>query len=191
MIVAAFGVLGVSQYREKRLVADVKAAQADMRIFALAINTYQMEEGAYPPPDAGGRASRTGGRLPIGLTTPVAYVNRLLTDPFDPAGAGEPLFYVRREDGATTGTGGDTAFDGFVRDHLGEPVGDVDYVFWGQGPDGDEDTMETGEGVWRTVRYDPTNGSDSDGDLHFWGPAIGIRRNPYLGTAAAGRGGLR
>lgn len=160
-------------------------------MFALAVNTYQSEEGAYPPADLASDGERISGLLPTALTTPVAYSSRLLTDPFDRDGSDSPYFYLRREDARTTGTATDERFDAFVRDSIGEPVTDVEYVFWGRGPDRDLDTVETPDGMWKTVRYDPTNGSDSDGDLHFWGPAIGIRRNPYLGTPAAGRGGLR
>jgi hypothetical protein len=189
-LIAVFFVAGQKIYRERRLIAASERLKADMQMFALGINTYQTEEGAYPVPETPVEPGiRTAHRVPATLTSPVAYVNRLMTDPFAGGDTGEVLRYIRKDDTATSG--GDLEFEAFVRDSIGDPVQGVDYVFWSRGPDGDLDSQVRAEGKIRTVRYDPTNGAKSDGDLLFWGPAIGVRRNPYLGTAAAGRGGLQ
>lgn len=189
-LILVFLLFGLRTYRERRVIARADRLKEDMRTFALALNTYQKEEGAWPPPamhpEPEGRA---GQRLSPALTTPVAYSNRLMSDPFVPEGEPEVLNYIRREDGPTTGA--DPLFNAFVLDHIGGPVRDVDYVFWSRGPDGDLDTRPSEGERMTTVRYDPTNGARSDGDLIFWGPVVGIRRNPYVGTAAAGLGPLR
>lgn len=188
VLVLAFALFGLRTHRERRVIAQSERLKEDMRFFALAINTYRNEEGGYPPP--GDAATRVDAPLPNSLTTPIAYVNRLMTDPFRPAAEGEPILrYLRRGDEITTGS--DVLFDAFVRDQIGDPVEDVTYVFWSRGPDGDFDTQNPAGNRIESFRYDPTNGARSNGDLIFWGPAIGVRRNPYLGTSAEGLGPLQ
>lgn len=182
-LVLGFLLLGLRTYRERRVIAQSDRMKEDMQLFAFAINTFRNEEGAYPLPE--GNAEGFGAFLPVSLTTPVAYATHLLTDPFQPeSDRHEVLRYLRRRDEGTTA--GESDFDAFVREQIGGPVEDVDYVFWSRGPDGDLDTQRLPEMKINSVRYDPTNGARSNGDLFFWGPAIGVRRNPYLGTAAAG-----
>ncbi len=190
VIAIPFLVFGIKTYRERRIIATSDRLKADMQIFALGINTYHAEEGIYPAPETSGdAASGSHPHLPTSLTSPIAYVSRLMTDPFAAEGELNLLGYLRRDDSPTTGS--DHVFDAFVLAGIGEPVRDVDYVFWSRGPDGDLDSQIDPDRGMSVVRYDPTNGAHSNGDLLFWGPAIGVRRNPYVGTAGAGRGGLQ
>lgn len=183
VLVLAFLLFGLRTYRERRVIAQSARLKEDMQIFALAINTYRNEEGVYPVADTS--ANGFGAFIPSSMTTPIPYSNRLMTDPFDPGPhSDQVLRYLKRLDGLTTA--GPSRFDRLVREQIGGPVEDVDYVFWSRGPDGDMDTRSSGGEHIDSMRYDPTNGARSNGDLLFWGPAIGIRRNPYLGTAAAG-----
>lgn len=191
-----FAVFGFRQYTQRTIGTRAERLKADMRMLALAINTYQTEQGGYPPPAfaAAKPASRFDGRLSPALTTPVGYLNRLMEDPYagdaDRGPASPVTFqYLRRDDGITTGS--DAVFDAFILRHLAPPASHVDYIFWSRGPDADADVVLDAGGAVRSLQYDPTNGGASDGDIIFFGPAIGFRRNPYAGTAAAGRGNLR
>lgn len=190
-IVAVFLAIGLWQYRERRHISEVESFRDDMGTIALALNTYQNEQGVFPVPDFGPdhSASYLAGRFPSSLTTPIAYINRLPRDRYESPDAPPGFHYMRRNDKATTG--GDPVLDGFVLSQIGEPAHDVDYVIWSPGPDLDTDTVEDASGAIRSMAYDPTNGARSNGDLLFWGPAIGVRRNPYAGTSAAGAGDLR
>ncbi len=190
VMVIPFLIFGIKTYRERKIIATSDRLKADMQILALGINTYHAEEGVYPVPEmSGDSASRALPHLPSSLTSPIAYANRLMADPFAAQGESGFLGYLRRDDSLTTGS--DHEFDAFVLAGIGEPVRDVDYVFWSRGPDGDMDSQINPDRGMSVIRYDPTNGAQSNGDLLFWGPAIGVRRNPYVGTAGAGRGGLQ
>jgi hypothetical protein len=191
VIVTIFLLLGAAQYRERRTISGTAQYRENLRMLALALNAYRSEQGVYPParPHAAEPNSRLAARLSDALTTPVSYTNRLLPDIYATEEDDPALLYLLRQNADENI--GDPFFDALVRHYIGEPVAEVEYALFSRGPNGNLDLHIGTEGSPQGVAYDPTNGSRSRGDIVFWGPSVGFRRNPYAGTAAAGRGGLQ
>ena len=121
----------------------ISRSKADLQVIEVALESYYVDHQSYP-----GSINE--------LTTPVAYLNKKLTDPFS-SNREEPYFYYAGPDITSKKT----------------------YFFLaGRGPDGklgiNGDTSQykyyvpdknyTAAGI---IVYDPTNGTTSDGDIIF------------------------
>jgi hypothetical protein len=189
LIVAAlaFGCEG-REAREEREAAevqtDVRQAVTDMRSIAVALEAYFIDNNGYPPHIAGDQPGafahdhpamanvftfrvRVAGEFTQMLTTPLAYIDRFLPDPFNErAGSGPaPSFAYYTDCG---------------REIPGERRLGAGWIVWSMGPDGDFDlTRENVEELYTSfiaqpsrelltsgATYDPSNGLRSSGDVY-------------------------
>lgn len=166
-IVAA---IAIPNFVEARSRAQVSRAKADMRSLATALESYSIDTNAYPAstldPERSvyGAAAAPGGAMAgipglerpraglMTLTTPVTYITRIPTDPFGPEEL--PLPYWSPDGGQPS------------------------WILWSAGPDAVYDL--TGQNIQQVLdetgaisinafllqkTYDPTNGTDSSGDI--------------------------
>ncbi len=149
---------------DKGLQARVDRANNNMRLLAVALECYYIDNNTYPPAmDSRGNLVCNSQSFSIGytpwlLTTPTAYVESLPYDPFNPG-----MYY-----------------------HLGVNYLQV-WIMTSHGPDHDQDMQDQpyvdpklqGWGQIREylsqysgtyVEYDPTNGTYSSGDIFRTGP---------------------
>lgn len=172
----------------KPIRGPVSRARTNMRYIALALENYVVDSHVYPPmhsfdassfdPErihrrggAGLSFIEPGGNGVSGLTTPLAYVTSLLSDPFAPI-EGMPFAYWAPANGraeVNPADGGTTV--GWI---LISPGPDEDYnltpadlptaydpIHSGQ----PSDVLLAGGGARGAYTYDPTNGIVSAGDL--------------------------
>lgn len=124
--------------------------RADMRIVAIGLRDYRNDHGQWPAPSSipGDRIPR----VPLVMTTPVAYVSYLMADPFqaDIQSARRTLAYVPWQDTfVLLSFGPDRLLDTplATRSKLPQPPNASEYL---------------------NLTYDPTNGLRSSGDLFRW-----------------------
>jgi hypothetical protein len=127
-------------------------------------------------------------KMPVRLTTPIAYITSLSNDVFrNLAEKGETYLPYHYSDRAYaelfSEEAGTAEYDAFVFAILGRVNRGVQWYFLSHGPDNDHDAGPsgggtpglpghiTGEGV---AQYDPTNGTLSSGDIVFMGPGVGL-----------------
>lgn len=182
-IIAVLAAIAVPNFLESQTRAKVSRAAADMRTLATAVEAYRLDNNSYPvyaaitglSPDAPVQdpAASTGddyfevlSRRPgLCLTTPVAYITAIASDPFagrysgtGPAALVQDFAYKNARFNAQL-------FVGVPEPWLG-PGGSRFIAAWGEwrlvsaGPDLDR-TVD----IKRNRVYDPTNGSVSDGDI--------------------------
>jgi len=83
-IIAILAAIAVPNFLEAQVRAKVSRAKADMRSLATAIESYYIDHNSYPPDgdDRGDFQFDSAARLK-GVTTPIAYIIVLPTDPFN------------------------------------------------------------------------------------------------------------
>ena len=192
-IIAILAAIAVPNFLEAQVRSKVSRARADMRTIATALESYRIDYNAYPifslnptfGVPGGPNATNpdncirgTGG----GLTTPVAYITSVPSDPFGP---------VKRDDDFTFG-GGATLTDSYYYNiqrwfvcrnfpWLVFPAGDngntAQWVLQTKGPDlyfskSAQTSIPGAEEIDRPYRwaYDPTNGTVSAGNIVRSGP---------------------
>lgn len=184
-IIAILAAIAVPNFLEAQTRSKVSRAKADMRSYATAIESYHVDHNEYPVPAdelgdpildlvAGPDGFET--KMPVILTTPVAYMTSLIEEPFpdkDPHLAAEShLYHFTSRAYFKINHGNDEEFEEFVEDL--EIGGDdtIEYFIVSHGPDLDHDEPhEAG-----TALYDPTNGTISNGDIAYWGPGAGFKK---------------
>lgn len=202
-IIAILAAIAVPNFLEAQTRSKVSKVKADMRSLATAIEAYAVDHNNYPfyknPQDFDfpnydrsapgslmpGRFER---RLPITLTTPIAYMTTLLLDLFPNQNAPEadekiphPYHYSTDQDNSAN-PGAAPGLDQYPVRALysmittgtvtGAPYAN-DSVIWmmlSHGPDIDHDNPDDG---FVPSSYDPTNGTISSGDIYYFGPGIG------------------
>ncbi len=197
-IIAILAAIAVPNLLEAQTRSKVSRVSADMRSYTVAMEAYHVDHNRYPIPsdvfarDIGDPIPRTDvspfeTRLPISLTTPVAYVTSLNTDPFATGRALESEVYhctthdyvtIRDENGSINWA---LTWFLFFRQLTGEPPpSNIGYYFMSFGPDRDHDadlphtpgsTLPHFHG--EAALYDPTNGTISSGDIFRFGPGRG------------------
>lgn len=183
IVVAIIGILAaiaVPNFMNAQMRARIARVQGDLQAFSTALEQYRLDHNFYPPVSNCGAAppSRfSGGWALIPLTTPIAYMTSLRSDPFNEDGealtpGGSQLhpwglyWYMDRRTrswGSCGKAGGDRFF--FNEAHL--------WSMKSVGPDGKENVdPRVGDGrmgfVW--LLYDVSNGLFSDGDIYRFGP---------------------
>lgn len=161
---SALAAIAVPNFLEASVRSKVSRARVDMRSLATAIETYYVDNNAYPlhttdsslsinsHPTMGASSTRPSFRILTQrgqqtLTTPIAYMISYFPDSFAPF---EGLTYCYYTDGPG-------------------------WILWSAGPDGDYDIVPERDysseidqpslHLLSTVTYDPTNGTVSDGDI--------------------------
>ena len=181
-IISVLAAIAVPNYMESQTRAKVCRAKADMRSLAIAIEMYALDQEAYPTPsDNGGLVSlQSGGPgsdanswlavgLPATLTTPVAYVTSLLTDPFAAPMDSQDDYYRYTSRSFVQSVRGDVKplIDYVIQLYNPYDPG-VKFLLLSKGPDQDLDCSDPN-------LYDPTNGTLSGGDIVYFGSGVGFR----------------
>jgi type II secretory pathway pseudopilin PulG len=166
--------IALPNFLEAQARAKVSRTAADLRTLATAIESYRVDRNQYPPENhhLGSPLHETnamfGEALPnriklAPLTTPVAYITSLPSDPFgeveDPLNMLPPpvYHYASRNDPAYPGA---AFWDGDNEEHIYSQ-----WIVQGNGPD-----RTPLEPNWQFPRYDPTNGTVSLGNVLRFGP---------------------
>ncbi|MBM3335505.1 prepilin-type N-terminal cleavage/methylation domain-containing protein [Candidatus Sumerlaeota bacterium] len=187
-IIAILAAIAVPNFLEAQVRAKVTRCKADMRTLGVALETYRVDWEQYPPDE------NTGQRPSVGpdlceilcykrLTTPVAYITTLPTDPFFmaegriPTGTGwtarNIALYEYSEENYQDGVNAANAANA--------RVSGVGFIMNGVGPDRYRDfqwqppewlAVGRGDGSFlsrqgRAIGYDPTNGTVSSGDILY------------------------
>ncbi len=186
-IIAILAAIAVPNFLEAQTRARVSRTENDMRTIELAMESYRIDNGGY----GASYAARVHNLLPTStvaqndirlLSTPIAYVDSMPPDIFRIiAGLGKPGYWIYGVDGTGTSHG--------VYPKLG-------WMTWSNGPDqvtqtgsyrsyktvlknealpaprlGMQTPPESGGGgtFYDGMRYDPTNGTVSVGDIYRFG----------------------
>jgi type II secretion system protein G len=192
IVVAIIGILAaiaIPNFLSAQTRANVARTWADMRQVALGLEAYRVDEGEYPPSPAnvaGGSSHPIyASYLPRlkHLTTPTDYISSVPADVF----AVKAIRYENIRDWpyripATAGP----LVHPFPYDYVAWPQANAgtvtrrkisihaDKIVWAMRSVGPDLYMGIlGTCTHRTVGYDPTNGTISNGDLYFGGPGIG------------------
>jgi prepilin-type N-terminal cleavage/methylation domain-containing protein len=195
-ILSVLSGLAVPTYLESLTRARISKAKSDMRMFALGVESYFVDNAQYPIPDDFNGVPIPANvydvdpldtRIPISLTTPISYLGSLLDDPFKKDGPFERRIYYLRTRDYYEGANGLGTFDDHVLDMVG-PSGmlQIHYLVLSRGPDQDREEPvgyawagisepESVPGVGLAL-YDPTNGTDSSGDIVYLGAGIGFKQ---------------
>lgn len=196
IVVAIIGILAaiaIPNFLSAQTRANVARSWADMRQVALGLEAYRVDQANYPPspPSVSGGSSHPiyASYLPrlIHLTTPVEYISSVPEDVFAVKGI---RYENVKDDPYRIPYSAGPLVHPFPYDWVAWPkfassernamwqmaCVSVHYrkVLWAMrsvGPDLYIGILGTATN--RTVGYDPTNGTISNGDLYFAGPGIG------------------
>jgi type II secretion system protein G len=175
-IIAILAAIAVPNFLEAQVRAKVARAKADISSITTGIEAYRGDNSGYPPINThvvtGGYAPELEARHAF-LTTPVAYLSRISTDPFGDRvelsipQSGDAEHRYRTYDFLTFNDP-DALETLIFRSDLVVLKGFHDNIRWivaSQGPDGTVG-LSTDVGL----AYDPTNGTTSPGDIIRTGP---------------------
>ncbi len=156
-IIAILAGIAVPNFLEAQARSKVARSKNDLRVLAVALEAYHGDFNRYPPSTLVPRFARL-----IPLTTPISYIATVPTDVFQGKDDGHGMFRSH----------GNYAYGAMPIDEESR------YALAGYGPDLDPDHSGIqfypgySESLWENpgsgydfVRYDPTNGSVSDGDV--------------------------
>ena len=177
----------VPEFKQASIVSDVAKAKSDIHFLAIANEIYFQDFGIYPPETESDAVSRPRPEAGLfWLTSPISYVDAIPTDPFG-RNAGEPNPDIYETGGIETGTT-------LLRC---TPCLET-WIIVSRGPDGFEsvptaDPHFNGRPTDSVVSYNPTNGTESLGNIFqyggdpFW---IGVRmgsvnRRAYFASPTA------
>lgn len=199
-IIAILAAIAVPNFLEAQTRSKVSRVKTDLRTYATAMESYRVDNNRYPvPSDMFGRlipnpvsATNQGPfetRLPISITTPIAYVTSLATDPFATTRPLESGWYhtitwdylLTRQQNAPSANWL-RAYRDLFRDLAGiNPPPQIQYIIFSFGPDQVHSAdlpHSRGPGVPHTHEkgaiYDPSNGTLSNGDIFYFGPGRGF-----------------
>jgi len=184
-IIAILAAIAIPNFLEAQVRSKVSRVRTDMRSLTVAMEAYFVDWNGYPR-----HRDFTAWPIPpsdprwfAALTTPVAYITSMPTDPFsNPSSQGKPsvpagnyFHYDPLQNSWTTGAGAVYPYDwmpswwgpwpGFVAEMVARGFW---YVLWSPGPDGLHEFADNTRGVG--AFYDPTNGTVSRGDIVRLGP---------------------
>ncbi len=199
-IIAILAAIAVPNFLEAQTRSKVSRVKADMRTMATGMETYAVDFNKYPipadelgewigNPQAAITVNPMETRVPVLLTTPVAYLTSRKEDPFAVTRALESRLYhavtkdyleVRRN--YTPTHNWILVWNRYFREITGNlPPENVSYFFVSFGPDQDHDAevphinAPPGPHTHNDgALYDPTNGTVSSGDILYFGPGRGF-----------------
>lgn len=185
-IIAILAAIAVPNFLEAQSRAKVSRCKNDMRTCVTALETYRLDQNAYPTP-TGYSAQGNGqfvtvepcdevfeGFLGHRLTTPIAYVTALPVDCFKVGNGDEhptdvPFHYSEQQNNVKINAGNEVFLRDLFRLLTGRTAA-VEYYLFSHGPclkhlDG-SDAANT------PCLYDPTNGTTSLGNVYVFGPGV-------------------
>jgi len=169
-IISLLAVIAIPNFNAAQVRSKVARSKADMRTLETALETYAVDNMTYPPGSEGFVVpdySIYNLRLHP-LTTPISYISSLPMDPFN---TGYPGEYSGPRPGTTTYDYNTYDALMYIWVDLGvspeearrlwlERYGNGYWKLVGIGPNGQFAVDD-----WGAVRYDPTNGTHSNGDI--------------------------
>jgi type II secretion system protein G len=174
-IIAILAAIAVPNFLEAQVRAKISRNRADMRTVATALETYRIDQNKYPPAweygatgtweDPGFPTPPFHSRVPSRLTTPVAYLTSIPSDPFrkpnELTGTLAPFSTRHIYFNMNYSLGAAPTSQNFI--HAQKMGGE--WFFYSVGPDKTEWNAPTvlGQRVYRD--YDPTNGTNSYGNI--------------------------
>jgi type II secretion system protein G len=189
-IIAILAAIAVPNFLEAQVRSKVSRVKADMRTVATALESYRVDNSAYPPAYAA-LGSRPGvdstyrtinpriQRL-VPVTTPIAYITSVPEDVFNTQ---ESTIWATK-DTATYYYADRESYTTHVPNALQGGGGAIYAILWrfeypnsvwlmrSRGPVGGEETL--GSQVRENDAYDPTNGTVSNGNIFLLGSGIGF-----------------
>ena len=162
----------IPNFAAARTRAKVARAQADLQAVAVGLDSYRVDQPAYPYNIDG--LFYDSRKVIWRITTPVAYLSSLPLDPFGPWRASSPYKYINERDPASVKGYGYYGPDWvqWVKETYGPNSGtkwvydkmrDYQWYLYSIGPIG------TNNPNWY-VTYDPSNGTNSLGTIQRGGP---------------------
>ncbi len=181
-IIAILAAIAVPNFLEAQVRAKVSRAKADMRSVATAVESYAVDNNAYPlgvtlDDPAVFTINDTAiepieSLVPYLVTTPIAYMTSLPRDTFPARGDEEhdPNMTFHYLDRKTTQQRGEPELlDDYHEVFYGRRNQASAYWMFTLGPDLDHDEDLSGaEAGIAAALYDPTNGTVSSGDILFY-----------------------
>jgi len=171
-IIAILAAIAIPNFLAAQMRAKVATVRANFTTLATGLESYYVDNNEYiRAVDDMGSWYYTWERL-TRLTTPIAYLSSFPKDVFE-----NPAYnwwsnwggYYWYEDRKSTGI--------YWRDLIPKVwKSSIQYVIKSKGPSMNDDFW--GKGLHE---YDPTNGSVSSGDLHYWGPG-NVPTSTFIGS---------
>ncbi len=154
IVVAIIGILAaiaIPNMLQAQVRAKVASVAQNLRTLGSSLELYYTDHTAYPPapyciPPFGNAAAMTETWR---LTTPIDYMSEIPLDIFFKMPDFPPL---------NSQPGGPFGPAGSYLHYIGDPIVTEFWLLWSYGPDGDMEFLQ--------VKYDPTNGTVSDGDIY-------------------------
>ncbi|MDI6783238.1 MAG: hypothetical protein QME64_03970 [bacterium] len=163
-IIAILAAIAIPNFLAAQTRSKVTRTQAEQKTIATALEAYYVDHNEYAiynnPLDEGEFHA-----VPVGITTPVAYITSLPIDVFNPAGGGahgkpvHPFHYIFEPGSPAEEVA--LKYESYYELPPGAGLGRK-WGIWSHAPDIDCD-----EGA---CQYDPTNGTISNGDIARFGP---------------------
>ena len=193
LIIAILAAIAIPNFMEFQTRAKVSRVKVDMRTIAIALEAYCVDEGTYPGPQCDG----VGGIYHYieRLTTPIAYLTTSPTDPFgDIVGVRANKRHILRFEYGAGKAGQHASQNGQGSGPWNNSFPNDVWLLDSAGPDMIEDTIQPNsqfntlgfpwlyaqvshEGELIGLVYDPTNGSNSRGNIQRTGGAP-LQRRP-------------
>ncbi len=192
-IIAILAAIAVPNFMEAQVRAKVTRVKADLRSLKTAIETYRMDNNAYPilrlyGEMNVGQINRGGVHAILDLTTPIAYMSSVdLPDPFARGTArnavGDLVLGNNPDWMAVPYSIGYVHIDLARKESGLPPIGSPAYLLMSLGPDymrgpdprtggdwgyGSYCQDPRGTNLYEAWQYDPTNGTQSRGDILMW-----------------------
>lgn len=156
--------IALPNFLEAQTRARVTKAKGEMRSLGIAQESYFLDWKYYPAEHERDSFTRNQRGL-FWLTSPISYIGSIPTDPFAAFGADESVAggYVTYETGGIE-VGG-SQFQGEKC-----PICLLTYVIFSNGPDVRQDISGAEPHFGQIVNnYSPTNGTNSNGSIFYWG----------------------
>jgi type II secretion system protein G len=162
-IIAILAAIAVPNFLEAQTRAKVTRVKADHRALATAMESYQVDNGAYP--EDSDNTPTPGQQGFYFLTSPVAYITSLVRDPFNHDRETNLALYYEMGSGADNVASGGSFFGGSVNRRV------QTFMIYSIATDHNDDTdgNDSFPFTCDCSVYDPTNGTVSDGDIYRYG----------------------
>ena len=182
-IIAILALIALPNFLDAQVRAKVSRAKSDMRTVVTGIEAYATDHNRYAPPIAYLGSGPYGVEdpaqdefeafVPMRMTTPVAYLTSLPSDPFWITARSEhppnvTFHYSEQMNNAAMEDSREFFIEDRARVLGATEAQECRYFLASHGPD----LKDPGNAP---ALYDATNGTVSSGDIYYFGPGVGLR----------------